>query len=465
MNSGVRPLAALSLGLAAVLTWGDPGVAAPQQGGTLRIADVLTRGLPARASATLTPAVPGRAVDLQMRKDGTWRTVATDHESRAGWVSWRTTTFLKGAQRFRLRAAPTRTLPAYVSEVEPVQVATLRRLSSDGDQAFAPTISDDGGAVAWVAGSPTGAHNSDIRLWRRSTGTVDVVTTGDADSFSPALSGDGTELFFDSLADNLDGANPFGQVYVHPVGGMGVSRVTDGNQWSLFGRPTDDGSQIVFLSFATDLVPGPQQGPQQVFLLDRGSGDYTRITNGNGQSDQPAIAGDGSRVVLSSSATDLLPPDPNFHYDIYLWSGGTLTRSATGNGDSSLPTISDDGATFAFDSFASDLVAGDRNDSFDVFVVRNGQTSRASAGMARATSPALSGDGSLLAFSGATKADDAVVVLKTLGGTTTYAPLLTDSGDPQVSETGRFVAFVSFDRLVPADTNTVADVYLWDRGF
>jgi hypothetical protein len=100
-----------------------------------------------------------------------------------------------------------------------------------------------------------------------------------------------------------------------------------------------------------------------------------------------------------------------------------------GNDESLLPSISDDGRYVAFASFASNLVVGDTNGTGDIFVY-----DRRTATIQRIS---LAADG--------TQANDL-------------------SWDPVISGDGRYVAFTSrASNLVPNDTNSAVDVFLYDR--
>jgi hypothetical protein len=95
-----------------------------------------------------------------------------------------------------------------------------------------------------------------------------------------------------------------------------------------------------------------------------------------GSVDRPAISGDGRFVAFDSYARNLVPGDANFQDDIFVRDRrlGTTTRASVGpggvegNGFSDTPAIASDGSVVAFVSGANNLVAGDTNDGWDVFV-------------------------------------------------------------------------------------------------
>ncbi len=115
---------------------------------------------------------------------------------------------------------------------------------------------------------------------------------------------------------------------------------------------------------------------------------------------------------------------------------GVITRVAiasdgtVGNLNSSAPSISSDGRYIAFVSSANNLVSGDDNGVADIFV--HDRETRQTALVSIASESAFS--------NGA-------------------------SSEPSISFDGRYIAFVSLGtNLVNGDTNTVADVFVYDRG-
>jgi Tol biopolymer transport system component len=112
-------------------------------------------------------------------------------------------------------------------------------------------------------------------------------------------------------------------------------------------------------------------GTDHVFVWDSTTGTTTRITDGSdGASLAPTISADGRHVTFQSGATNLVPGDTNGVWDVFVWDRltGTIARITDGDGDSSNPAISSDGGSIAFWSEAGNLVAGDTNAVQDVFV-------------------------------------------------------------------------------------------------
>jgi Tol biopolymer transport system component len=218
-------------------------------------------------------------------------------------------------------------------------------------------------------------------------------------------------------------------------------------------------------------------------------------SEGNQVSRIPSLNTDGQLIVFASEATNLVDGDINGVQDIFLhdWLTGTTERvSLSGrgqeaNGASDWPEISADGLSVVFTSTASNLVDGDSNGVEDVFVVdlRSGGIELVShpalGGQADAvsTQPAISGDGRFIAFvsaatnlaPGATTGLEEIYLYDGADGSLHWvsAPrigAMNDgvSGEPAISADGNWVAFSSAStQLVPDDTNSRRDIFLWNR--
>lgn len=215
----------------------------------------------------------------------------------------------------------------------------------------------------------------------------------------------------------------------------------------------------------------------------------------NGQSERPAISANGRHVVFMSHASNLVPGDTNGTTDVFLHDllRRTTTRvsvasdGAQADGGSAIdPQISADGRFVAFASEATNLVRGDTNGKIDVFVrdlwtKRTTRVSVASRGVQStgdSMKPTLSADGRYVAFTSVAALHPA----DTNGTWDTYlhdrrtgrtellsvnsAGAVTDemSDGPTISADGRYAVFISLaTNLAPGDTNGYGDVFLRDR--
>jgi len=284
------------------------------------------------------------------------------------------------------------------------------------------------------------------------------------------------------------------------TGGTQANSRSDSVRFAISGN----GRYVAFTSAASNLVAGDTNAAEDVFVRDRVRGTTTRVsvttrdTQANGDSNEPAISGNGRYVTFWSDATNLVAGDTNGALDVFVRDRvrGTTTRVsvATGgtqaNSDSESPgAISADGRYVTFVSGASNLVAGDTNDSSDAFVRdrARGTTTRVSVatGGAQADnysfSSSISGNGRYVAFdSPATNlvAGDTngppgsdVFVRDRVRGTTTRVSVATDgtqannvSDAPAISGDGRYVAFLSMaSNLAPGWIDDRLHVFVRDR--
>jgi Tol biopolymer transport system component len=262
-----------------------------------------------------------------------------------------------------------------------------------------------------------------------------------------------------------------------------------------------DGRYAAFWSTASNLVPNDTNGVADVFVRDRTLHTTTRVSvdssgaEANGASTDPAVSVDGRYIVFTSAATNLVAGDTNGKTDIFLRDtvSGTTVRVSTdtngieANGDNARPDISADGRFIVWHGTASNLAPQDTNATQDVFVkdTITGATNCLSidpagvSGNAFSGNPAISANGRFVAFHSAASnlvaADTNTVVdvfVRDRGTFTTTresTSTIGDEGDfpsqtPSISADGRYVAFASAaTNLVPADTNNLWDVFRKDR--
>jgi Tol biopolymer transport system component len=207
---------------------------------------------------------------------------------------------------------------------------------------------------------------------------------------------------------------------------------------------SDDGNVVAFDSEASDLVPVDANGAvDDVFVHNRLTNETTLAsvatdgTQGNDDSQSPALDRTGRLVAFDSDAINLVAEDTNNVRDVFLHDNitGETTRISVnpngkqGNGSSSSPDITPDGRFVAFTSNANNLVEGDSNHTTDVFV-----------------------------------ADRLLGTVELVSKNDNGRPGNSFSGPPSISDDGRFVAFSSFaSNFVHDDTNGMVDVFVRDR--
>jgi Tol biopolymer transport system component len=331
--------------------------------------------------------------------------------------------------------------------------------------AHVTSISADGQSVTFVSGGEVlpGLSSSFQRLFLRHTGTGAVThlalrpgaeAWGD-EVYDTALSGDANVAYASSPTDSLVDAerNGFVDTFRREVAAASASRVSrpaqgteaaaannhSGGYIQGFGA-SSDGRWVVFSSSADNLVPGDTNGSDDIFLRDRQLGTTQRISlTSSGQqafcrSQFPHITPDGRYIVFASCG--LLLPSADFNFQIYRYDRqlqqlSLVSANASGQpGDSGSvdSSISDDGRYVAFHSWAGNLTPGD-SPGYDVFV--------------------RDMDSSLVLLASGSHDGAAVQYNRNLA---------------QISGDGRYVVLEGdSDNLVPGDTNSAWDVFVYDR--
>ena len=371
--------------------------------------------------------------------------------------------------------------------------AEANGLSSGG------SISADGRYVAFVSSATNlvlGDTNgvSDIFVNDRQTGVTKRVSVwgtfggGQANGWSgsPAISGDGRYVAFQSDASNLvagdtntcpwfytgggstdpgtcpdifvhdrdtDGDRIFDEFAAIATERVSVSSTGEQGDGPSYWRPaiSADGRYVAFTSQANNLAPDdtPAQWPEHdgdVFVHDRQTGTTTlvsfRVQGGQClvPDSYPTITPDGRYVSFDSDCrcganpADYWPADSILVYDRETGAStcASVPDPSTGelhsNEMSKQSDISADGRYVAFVSWGSNLVPGDTNSQTDVFVhdLQTGRTSRVSVNSA------------------GNQANS-------------------EQEKPAISADGRYVAFSSYaPNLMPGDTNNTGDVFVHD---
>lgn len=399
---------------------------------------------------------------------------------------------------------------------------TRASVASDGTQAdaysYAGSISADGAYVAfhsYATNLRLGALGG-VFVHNRLTGETSYVSVGlDGDvanntSISPSISADGRYVAFESLASNLIMVdnNGYWDIYVYDrqTGTMERVSVSSGgvqtNNNSGHAAISADGRYVAFESYATNLVDGDNNRYRGIYLRDRQTNQTSRVsvaadgTLPDASSFSPSISADGRYVAFSSNATNLVAGDTNPYEDVFVRDRQTgttervsvSTGGAQANNASGHPSISADGRYVAFESLADNLVAGDTNGQSDIFAhdrstgetVRVSVTSDGAQANSNSYGPAISANGRYVAYSsyatnlvpGDTNSYEDVFVYDCLLGRTSRLSIATDgtqgNGNSEgvvISADGRYAAFSSIaSTLVSGDTNGVMDVFVRDQG-
>ncbi len=208
---------------------------------------------------------------------------------------------------------------------------------------------------------------------------------------------------------------------------ISVSHITgregeEADSHSYFPSVSNDGTRVMFLSWATNLLPDDDTGNPNIFILNTETNLLSPaiFATENGQPNDlisdPSISGNGQFVVFTSVASNLSASCTDggasdiFLYQIVEGGPGTFTcisvgsGGAEGNAASEHPAISDDGRYIVFASSATNLVDGvagkqiylyDRNTSTMSVVSRNSAEELANDD---SDNPSISADGMSIVF-------------------------------------------------------------------
>lgn len=367
-----------------------------------------------------------------------------------------------------------------------------------GDAVIGGNNGEEGRYVAFVSsaagfGGSTGKYRQ--IFWRdRNTGITKLISAtpngepGNGDCYSPAISGDGKSVAFESHATNLvnDDKNGIRDIFICRADANTIIKVSRGangqeaNAESYEPSVSGNGNLIAFTSTASN-ISATEKGVSNnnVFLYDMQLDTTIMISvdpvskKGGGGS-KPSISWDGSRIAFYSHTATLVSDDNNGLWDIFLWEKNVsklkrVSLTADGKernqGNESAnrivaPAISGNGQYIAYSTTASNMVAEDANAFQDVFVydINTEKTVLASKGAdgkpGNADSPveqgekiAISFDGQWVAFS--TKASNlgapaSNVVMRNMStgiNRTVSAIVGSTVGRPVMTYSGSYIVF------------------------
>lgn len=248
--------------------------------------------------------------------------------------------------------------------------------SLDADDEFVVTrshsVSPDGTQVAFVttdqADPRDGNTLEDVYVRHVAAGTTTLVSVnaaGDAAlgfSYDAAFAPDGEHLTFETL-DSL--------MLADLAAGTAEPLAPDGGDVVFSG----DSTKVAYTSAWDGHGVPDTNGTFDVFVQDLASGDATLVSvdaagaaAGNGSSYVDGISADGTKVLFSSYAPDIVAGDANNVGDVFLRDVATGTTTlvsanadgtASGNGLSLLPSLSDDATKVVFVSSATNLGPSD----------------------------------------------------------------------------------------------------------
>jgi len=292
-----------------------------------------------------------------------------------------------------------------------------------------PALSADGRFIAFTSYASNlvpDDHNGvrdvfvrDLQLGQtRRVSTSMAGGDANADSTGATISSDGRLVGFVSNASNIviGGGNGFNQAFLRDMQSGATVMVTvnasgsmgNGSSYGL--HVSADGRSVVFNSTARNLVPNAMLDSSWAFHRDLQTGVTSCVSvNLAGQcrsSDLSQISAQGTHVVFSSGANDLVPNDGNATPDIFVRDMRTgvtelvsvSSAQAPANGENRDPSISDNGRFVVFTSSATNLAGADTNGYTDVFLRdRQAHTTTRLSDVAGAAAGGISSAGELSA--------------------------------------------------------------------
>ncbi len=253
------------------------------------------------------------------------------------------------------------------------RLISRNRGASDTGSDTAPSVSADGSQIAFasdhsdlVPGDTNGVY--DVFVWNRSTGKITRISVSSAGaegshpsdpaygrSYQPQISADGTSVVFLSGADNLvkGDTNNIDDIFLHTLKDHRTTRVSVGPN----GQQTTDANPF-----------------------------------GDASASNPSISTDGRWIAYDGFALKgLVKQDTGVTDQVYVYDRQTGTtrlvaRTLDGGVSEASNThaqISPDGRFVAFQSDSNQLVKGDTGDFADVFVrdLRSTRTAKVSVGL------------------------------------------------------------------------------------
>jgi flagellin-like hook-associated protein FlgL len=414
---------------------------------------------------------------------------------------------------------------AYTAQGNQARVSVSSSGGQTDGHSFDPSVSDDGRFIAYgsaatnIISGDVNARN-DVFVLDRVTGVTELISQstagvkGNQNAFNPKLSADGRFVVFNSISDNLVAGDLNGchDIFIRDRVLGTTTKITAGDNNSIYANISADGGTIVFESGATNLVVGDTNGSSDIFRYDVATGNTKRISvsdtgvEGIGSSTKTSVSEDGRFITYISLAGTLVAGDTNLSTDVFIYDSslqtttlvGKSTAGILGNAGSRidgssgvLNPISRDGRYITFNSSSTNLVTGDSNTVDDVFLrdtllgttIRISTHTDGTEGNGASNSASISPDGKYILYlssasnlvSGDTNAGEDYFLYNRENGTTSRISVNSagaQSDDNQLptfntwggvfSADGRSIIFQSdATNLVSGDTNGFADIFLY----
>lgn len=303
-----------------------------------------------------------------------------------------------------------------------------------------PSISADGRFIAFLSSNASlvvGDSNArdDVFVFDRINNTIERVSISSSGTqinsnadIEQTITANGRFVVFSAGGNIATPSSPATQIYLRDRQNNTTTLVSK----STLGGPANgnsrnpyidrSGSHIIYLSDATDIISGDNNGVADFVIYDIGadSSSAANLSSSNqlpttGANERPFVTGSGRYLVFPHAANNLVANDNNSNSDLFVrdtLNNSNSRESVDSNGNettglNSHPRMSEDGRFVVFRGSANNLVSGDSNGQPDVFMRdRLTQTTyrfsvSASGDQANGTSaaPFISANGRYIGFS------------------------------------------------------------------
>lgn len=213
----------------------------------------------------------------------------------------------------------------------------------------------------WVAYAGRSVGGEDLYLFDRTAGVTRALEVGVEGELSGlSISADGTRIAFSAGDSQPPYEGEPSQVHLFDVATDATSLLSGvagepGNGPSYDPDLSEDGTVVAYTTRATDLTAGTGGPGSDVVAQTLATGAVALVSGGNptGDSSQPSISGDGSRIAFASTELALVRDDTDGGVEDVLVrerSSGALRLVSTHSGfaEAMAPAISADGAVVSF---------------------------------------------------------------------------------------------------------------------
>jgi len=291
---------------------------------------------------------------------------------------------------------------------------SFERLTAEGGND--PVISPDGRFVAFSSDANYARRNLDnseeifrYDRQRRRFSQITRDNLGDGSSVFPSISNKGSRIAFETTS-NLRRRNPdlSNEVYLfNRAGNTPLSRDPEGDGDSYSPAVSADGSLVAFIS-TSNLTGRNEDGSAELMLYDVRERRLIQATNdpeGSGESSAPAVSGNGRIVVFVSSSNLGNGANPDNASAVW-WKRGSgyavpITVRSDGLFDGDQPTVDHSGEWIGFVS-SEDIVGLNPDRSAEIFLFNRTRKTfyQVTSGNrpCAASAPRLTGNGARVVF-------------------------------------------------------------------